>query len=138
MPVERERRKTFGQVRNGRVKLLVEAGKGCFRFRGGYRVRRGREFMRTIEHHATSSKLHSWLPRFVDGRGRAADSTFVLNNATRPFILALANKGLPRALEEDAHLRNGLNVYDGKITCRAVADALGLPFTPAEQVLAVA
>jgi len=65
-------------------------------------------------------------------------STFALNNATRPFILALANKGFPRALEEDAHLRNGLNVHDGKMTCRAVADALGLPFTPAEQVLAAA
>jgi len=50
----------------------------------------------------------------------------------------LANKGFPRALEEDAHLRNGLNVHDGKMTCRAVADALGLPFTPAEQVLAAA
>ena len=65
-------------------------------------------------------------------------STFALNHATRPFILALANKGFPRALEEDAHLRNGLNVHDGKVTCRAVADALGLPFTPAEQVLAAA
>ena len=65
-------------------------------------------------------------------------STFALNHATRPFILVLANKGFPRALEEDAHLRNGLNVHDGKVTCRAVADALGLPFTPAEQVLAAA
>jgi len=65
-------------------------------------------------------------------------STCALNSATRPFILALANKGFPRALEEDAHLRNGLNVHDGKMTCRAVADALGLPFTPAEQVLAAA
>lgn len=65
-------------------------------------------------------------------------STFALNHETRPFILVLANKGFPRALEEDAHLRNGLNVHDGKVTCRAVADALGLPFTPAEQVLAAA
>jgi alanine dehydrogenase len=56
-------------------------------------------------------------------------STFALNHATRPFILALANKGFPRALVEDAHLRNGLNVHHGKVTCRAVADALGLPFT---------
>ena len=63
-------------------------------------------------------------------------STFALNHATRPFILALANKGFPRALVEDAHLRNGLNVHNGKVTCRAVADALGLPFTPAEEALA--
>lgn len=62
-------------------------------------------------------------------------STFALSNATRAFILALANKGFPRALEEDAHLRNGLAVHDGKVTCRAVADALGLPWTPAEEAL---
>jgi alanine dehydrogenase len=61
-------------------------------------------------------------------------STFALNNATRPFILALADKGLLRALVEDVHLRNGLNVHDGKITCRAVADALRLPYIPAADV----
>jgi alanine dehydrogenase len=65
-------------------------------------------------------------------------STFALNNATRPFVLALANKGLRKALEDDMHLRNGLNVHNGKVTCRAVADALGLPLMPAEQVLAAA
>ena len=64
-------------------------------------------------------------------------STFALNAATRPFILALADKGVPRALVEDVHLRNGLNVHDGKITCRAVADALGLTYTPAADVLGV-
>ena len=62
-------------------------------------------------------------------------STFALDNATRPFVLALADKGFPRALIDDVHLRNGLNVHDGKITCRAVADALRLPYTPAVEVL---
>jgi len=62
-------------------------------------------------------------------------STFALCNATQPFVLALADKGFPRALIEDAGLRNGLNVHDGKITCRPVADALGLPFTRADDVL---
>jgi alanine dehydrogenase len=57
-------------------------------------------------------------------------STFALNNATRPFVLALANKGIKRALNEDAHLRNGLNVHDGRVTCLAVADAQGLPYSP--------
>jgi alanine dehydrogenase len=57
-------------------------------------------------------------------------STFALNNATRPFILALADKGIRRALNEDEHLRNGLNVHDGVVTCRAVAEAQGLPFKP--------
>jgi alanine dehydrogenase len=62
-------------------------------------------------------------------------STIALDNATRPFVLAVADKGFPRALIDDVHLRNGLNVYDGKVTCRAVADALRLPYTPAVEVL---
>jgi alanine dehydrogenase len=57
-------------------------------------------------------------------------STFALNNATRPFVLALADKGLRRALNEDEHLRNGLNVYEGAVACRAVAAAQGLVYTP--------
>jgi alanine dehydrogenase len=62
-------------------------------------------------------------------------STFALNNATRPFVLALADKGFPRALIDDVYLRNGLNVHEGKITCRAVADALHLLYTPASDLL---
>lgn len=59
-------------------------------------------------------------------------STFALNNATRPFVLALADKGIRRALNEDRHLRNGLNVHEGAVTCCAVAEAQGLTYTPAE------
>ncbi len=62
-------------------------------------------------------------------------STFALNNATRPFVLALADKGFRRALAEDAHLRNGLNVSHGRITCRAVAEALNLPYTPVDEAI---
>jgi alanine dehydrogenase len=65
----------------------------------------------------------------------ARTSTFALHNATLPFALALANKGWRRALSEDIHLRNGLNVHDGKVTCKAVAEALNLPYTPAETLL---
>jgi alanine dehydrogenase len=57
-------------------------------------------------------------------------STFALNNATRPFVLTLADKGVRRALDEDVNLRNGLNVYEGAVTYRAVADAQGLPYMP--------
>jgi alanine dehydrogenase len=64
-------------------------------------------------------------------------STFALSNATTSFILSLADKGWRRALRDDPHLRNGLNVYNGQITCRAVADALKLPYTPADQALHV-
>ena len=62
-------------------------------------------------------------------------STFALNDATRPFVLALADKGFPRALIEDARLRDGLNVHRGKVAYRAVADALQLPYTPAADLL---
>jgi alanine dehydrogenase len=62
----------------------------------------------------------------------ARTSTFALNNATLPFALALADKGWRKAIAEDSHLRNGLNVHEGKVTCRPVAEALGLPYTSPE------
>ncbi len=65
----------------------------------------------------------------------ARTSTFALNNVTLPFVLALADKGYRRALAEDPHLRAGLNVHEGKVTYKAVADALKLPFTKAEAAL---
>jgi alanine dehydrogenase len=65
----------------------------------------------------------------------ARTSTFALNNVTLPFVLALADKGYRRALGENEHLRHGLNVYEGAITHRAVAEALKLKFTPPEAAL---
>lgn len=65
----------------------------------------------------------------------ARTSTFALNNVTLPFTLALANKGWLQALRDDPHLRNGLNVVDGKVTCPPVAEAHRLPVTAAEQLL---
>jgi alanine dehydrogenase len=62
-------------------------------------------------------------------------STFALNNATLPFALALADKGWRRALAEDVHLRNGLNIHDGQVTYAAVAQSLGLKSIPPEQAL---
>ncbi|MDE1900018.1 MAG: alanine dehydrogenase [Alphaproteobacteria bacterium] len=56
----------------------------------------------------------------------ARTSTFALNNATLPYVLALANKGWKQALADDTGFRNGLNVADGKITHPAVAAALGM------------
>jgi alanine dehydrogenase len=58
----------------------------------------------------------------------ARTSTFALNNATLPFTAALAEKGWRRALEEDPHLRAGLNVHKGMVTCDGVAEALGYDF----------
>lgn len=62
-------------------------------------------------------------------------SSQALNNATLPFGLQLAKSGFAAVLE-NPHLRNGLNVYRGRITNKAVADSLGLPFSPAEGLAA--
>ena len=63
-------------------------------------------------------------------------STFALNNATLPFTLVLADKGVRRAMDEDPHLLAGLNVHDGRITHPAVAEALGMHWTPSREALA--
>ena len=65
----------------------------------------------------------------------ARTSTFALNNATLPFILALADKGPETAMAEDPHLRDGLNVYKGRITHPAVAEALGVEAVDASGLL---
>jgi alanine dehydrogenase len=62
-------------------------------------------------------------------------STVALNNATLPFVLALANQGYHEAMRRNRHLMHGLNVCKGKITYQAVAEALHQPYTPAEQMI---
>ena len=62
-------------------------------------------------------------------------STYALNNATLPFMLALADKGWRDAVRNDPHLKHGLNIVDGRITHQAVADALGLDYTAADTLL---
>ena len=56
-------------------------------------------------------------------------STYALNNATLPYVLQLADRGYRDALKADPHLRAGLNVHAGKVTCREVAEALGHAYT---------
>jgi alanine dehydrogenase len=63
-------------------------------------------------------------------------STFALNNATLPFVLSLADKGWKKALGDDPHLRNGLNIAFGKVTCQPVAEALGYGFVAPEAMMA--
>jgi alanine dehydrogenase len=67
--------------------------------------------------------------------GVARTSTMALNNATLPFALALANKGLKQALLDDTHLMNGLNVHKGMVTYEAVSKALGHEYVTAEKAL---
>ena len=65
----------------------------------------------------------------------ARTSTFALNNATIGHAVALAAKGWRRALADDVHLRNGLNVCQGKVTYEAVARDLDYDYVPAESLL---
>ena len=63
-------------------------------------------------------------------------SAFALNNATLPFVLALAEKGWRKAVADDPHLANGVNVVDRKLTSEAVARSLDLAYTPLRQAMA--
>lgn len=58
----------------------------------------------------------------------ARTSTFALNNVTLPYIIKIADQGYKKALMQDKHLLNGLNVMHGKITCKEVAEALDFEF----------
>lgn len=62
----------------------------------------------------------------------ARTSTFALNNATIGHAVALADKGWRQALKDNIHLKNGLNVCQGKVTYEAVARDLGYEYVPAD------
>jgi alanine dehydrogenase len=62
-------------------------------------------------------------------------STYALTNATLPYVLALADHGVSAAMVRDPGLRLGVNVAGGAVTNAAVAEAVGLPFTPVDEVL---
>ena len=57
-------------------------------------------------------------------------STLALTNATFPYAIKLADMGWEKACEADPGLKLGMNVYDGKIVYKAVAETFGLPYTP--------
>jgi alanine dehydrogenase len=65
----------------------------------------------------------------------ARTSTFALNNATIGHAIALAEKGWQKALRDDPHLKNGLNVCQGKVTYAAVARDLGYEHTSADSLV---
>ena len=66
----------------------------------------------------------------------ARTSTVGLANATLPFVAALADKGLAKAMADDVHLRHGLNIHQGKVTEPNVASALGYEYVSAEVAIA--
>ena len=57
-------------------------------------------------------------------------STLALTNATLPYVLQLADKGWQQACREDPALALGLNIVNGEITYKAVADVWQMPYTP--------
>ncbi|MDM4771562.1 alanine dehydrogenase [Solimonas sp. SE-A11] len=67
--------------------------------------------------------------------GVARTSTFALTNATLPYVIALADKGYRAAALADSNLREGLNIHLGKVTYKAVADALAYDYCPVNDVL---
>ncbi|MDH3842260.1 MAG: alanine dehydrogenase, partial [Chromatiales bacterium] len=63
----------------------------------------------------------------------ARTSTFALTNATLPYVVRLAGLGTQKALQEDKHLRAGLNVHRGQVTYEAVARDLDYDYVSPEQ-----
>ena len=113
-------RELVGQLRAGTVMVDVAIDQGgCF------------ETSRPTTHQDPTYRIDEVVHYCVANMPGAVarSSTLALTNATLPFALALANKGLVGALRSDSHLANGLNVHAGQITHAAVAEALGLPYT---------
>ena len=96
------------------VDVAIDQG-GCF------------ETSRPTTHAEPTYVLHDVVHYCVTNMPGAVPrtSTNALNNATLPFVLALADHGVRAAAEADPHLRNGCNVVAGKVTEAAVAEALG-------------
>ena len=65
----------------------------------------------------------------------ATNSTLALTNATFPYALLLANKGWKQALRDNAALRKGLNIVEGKVTYPGVAEAFGMPLSDPDSFL---
>ncbi|MEO9903543.1 alanine dehydrogenase [Nisaea sp.] len=106
------------------VDVAIDQG-GCF------------ETSRATTHREPTYLVHDVVHYCVANMpgGVARTSTFALNNATLPFVLALADKGHRQALADDPHLMQGLNVHCGDITYKAVADAHGMAFRTPQEAL---
>ena len=119
-------REMLGQMRDGSVLVDVAIDQGgCF------------ETSKATTHaeptYIVDGVVHYCVANMPGGVART--SAYALNNATLPYALALADKGWKQALRDDEHLKNGLNVWDGKVTCEPVARDLGYDYVPAEEAL---
>jgi alanine dehydrogenase len=95
------------------------------------------ETSRPTSHSHPTFRVHDIVHYCVTNMPGAVSrtSTFALTNVTFPYAMALANKGWRQAVRDDPALARGLNVCEGKITHPAVAEALGLPYVPVEQLV---
>lgn len=109
------------------VDIAIDQG-GCF------------EGSRPTTHAEPTFKVHDAVYYCVANMPGAVPqtSTAALTNATLPYALRIADKGWKQALREDAGLANGLNVHDGQVTFKSVADEFSLPHLPIEELLGTA
>ncbi|MBA3660432.1 MAG: alanine dehydrogenase [Gammaproteobacteria bacterium] len=119
-------RKMLSGMRNGAVVVDVSIDQGgCFET--------SHATTHTDPTYVIDGVVHYCVANMPGGVPRT--STFALNNATLPFVIALANLGFEEAMRRDTHLRNGLNICRGRITYQAVAEALNEPYTPAAEMI---
>jgi len=77
--------------------------------------------------------IHYTVPNIPALMPRTA--TLALTNATLPYVLKIANLGYKKAICDDPALAQGVNVINGYITCKGVAEAFGLDYVPLNKVL---
>lgn len=107
------------------VDIAIDQG-GCF------------EGSHATTHDAPTFRVHNTTYYCVANMPGAvpATSTAALTNATLPYVIALANKGVAKALADDAALAKGLNTHLGRVMHPAVADAFGYDLGSIDQVMA--
>jgi alanine dehydrogenase len=106
------------------VDVAIDQG-GCF------------ETSRPTTHHDPTFEVDGVIHYCVANMPGAVpiSSTFALTNATLPYVLALADRGVAEAARRDPGLRLGINIAGGRVTHPAVAEAVEVGYTPPEQVL---
>lgn len=119
-------RNMLSQMRPGSVMVDVSIDQGgCFETSHATTHQNPTYIVDGVVHYCVSN-MPGAVPR---------TSTFALNNATLPFVLALANYGYKAAMRQNIHLLNGLNVCKGHLTHQAVASALQQEYVPAEKMV---
>ncbi|MER1999580.1 MAG: alanine dehydrogenase [Lysinibacillus sp.] len=107
------------------VDIAIDQG-GCFETSERITTHDNPTFVKHGVVHYTVANMPGAVPR---------TSTIALTNNTIPYALQIANKGYLKACLQDSALRLGLNTLEGHVVYEAVADAQGLDYTPAEDIL---